>query len=305
MGCNVEGVASFPFSVVSLTMASKLVHANRFRFESTKSQLERLDIDVNVRIDVTLPAGAHTFTSVALEHWQELCCTHTFVQLSARLRDKVHSLPQILLHVDEIVSELLTAIEGMAPFTLPPLLAILGCIAQDVGADFLKFFPRVMKALLGVVDESSQTDPALLGEVFELLAKLMKLFSRYFVADILRTVQHMRALCFHSKLAVRRLTSKLVGFLLRRGDDSTYRAFIYHFVGEVGESSQASNVSGCETMALTIFHSLRGVNKCLHSRARDNIRVVISSLIELGDGKTASAARNMLTSTFRLIFEHV
>lgn len=305
MGCNVEGVASFPFSAVSLTMASKVVQANRFRFESTRSQFERLDIDVNVRIDVTLPAGAHSFTSVALEHWQELCCTHTFVQLSARLRDKVHSLPQILLHVDEIVSELLTAIEDMAPFTLPPLLAILGCMAQDVGADFLKFFPRVMKALVVVVDESSQTDPALLGEVFELLAKLMKLFSRYFVADILRTVQHVRALCFHRKLTVRRLTSKLVGFLLRRGHDSTYRAFVYHFVGEGGDSPQGSNVSGCETMAVTIFHSLRGVNKCLHSRARDNIRVVISSLIELGHGKTAGAARNMLTSTFRLIFQHV
>jgi len=210
-------------------MASKLRHVNRFRFESTRSQFERLDIDVNVCIDDTLPVGAHSFTAVALEQWQELCCTHTFVQLSARLRDKVHSLPQILLHVDEIVTELLTAIEDMPSLTLPPLLAILGCMAQDVGADFLKFFPRVMKALVGAVDESSQTDPALLGEVFELLAKLMKLFSRSFVADILWTVQHMHALCFHSKLTVRRLTSKLLGFLLRRCDDGTYRAFVYHF----------------------------------------------------------------------------
>lgn len=307
MGCNVESVAYFPStcSVGSLTMASKLRHVNRFRFESTRSQFERLDIDVNVCIDDTLPVGAHSFTAVALEQWQELCCTHTFVQLSARLRDKVHSLPQILLHVDEIVTELLTAIEDMPSLTLPPLLAILGCMAQDVGADFLKFFPRVMKALVGAVDESSQTDPALLGEVFELLAKLMKLFSRSFVADILWTVQHMHALCFHSKLTVRRLTSKLLGFLLRRCDDGTYRAFVYHFFGEISNSSQWSNVSGCETIALTIFHSLRGVNKCLHSRGRDNIRVVLSSLIELGDGNAAGAARNVLTSTFRLIFQHV
>ncbi|CAL9158827.1 unnamed protein product [Musa hybrid cultivar] len=199
----------------------------RFVFKSFSQRVEEIDINVYRSLDPVKaqPSAGSSFLRESLVYWRELNTAEDFISFYEKMMPLVQTLPQVILHKEIIMSELLDRLHVKARLSLEPILMYVLCLfdskfCNDISSGFFLFHASYVinfgfhilqcKYYIAGFFYSSHWSPCIISLSIYLLIWTCGCMS---VVDFL--------VCFHEMqigIFLQRLTNALVD-LLRNGGD--------------------------------------------------------------------------------------
>ena len=192
-------------------------------FKTFAERVGEVDVDVHRTTGElrTAPVdGSSNFLHETLLKWQELNCGADFGDFGRETMQLCQSLPQLVLHQNQVLDALLAKLRMDARHSLEALLACLSSLARDLRADFLTRLGDVTHALSRLLMDGAEREPELLEYVFACLARVLKWTQRQLAADLPLALRHTRSLRRHRSKHVRLFAAQAAAFLLRAAPDA-------------------------------------------------------------------------------------
>lgn len=192
-------------------------------FKTFAERVGEVDVDVHRTTGELRTApidGSSNFLHETLLKWQELNCGADFGDFGRETMQLCQSLPQLVLHQNQVLDALLAKLRMDARHSLEALLACLSSLARDLRADFLTRLGDVTHALSRLLMDGAEREPELLEYVFACLARVLKWTQRQLAADLPLALRHTRSLRRHRSKHVRLFAAQAAAFLLRAAPDA-------------------------------------------------------------------------------------
>lgn len=252
----------------------------RYRYSSFKDKIADLRIEplrnLQKRVDDDNVDSSHFLTS--FNQWKERNLSSGFTRFSDEVEDIVQTLPQILYHESKILDSLLLFIGKHEETSLQPLLDLLAQFCHDIGPDFLKFYEKVLIALIELLDAAKKLDSANIFEWgFNCLAYIFKYLSRYLSRDLVPTFSLLFPLLSHSKEYISRFSAEALSFLVRKSSPKSLVSFTSYAFGQLSVGDSTGLYDGL----LTLFtESLTSTEEALHSKSKIIISTLLDAVLE-------------------------
>ena len=218
-------------------------------FKNFAARVSEVDVDVHRTMGElrTAPlAGSSCFYHESLVKWAELNCGADFSALKAETEQLCQSLPQLVLHQNEILDAILRRLTYDAKVSLEAILACLQALARDLRGDFLPHFGKTADALSDLARSEAAREPELLEHVFACLARICKWLQRQLAADLPRALTLTRTLRRHRAAHVRRFAAQATAFLLRAAPDGAVAAGVDALLDEATAATETVRVGADE-----------------------------------------------------------
>ena len=243
-------------------------------FKNFAARVSEVDVDVHRTMGElrTAPlAGSSCFYHESLVKWAELNCGADFSALKAETEQLCQSLPQLVLHQNEILDAILRRLTYDAKVSLEAILACLQALARDLRGDFLPHFGKTADALSDLARSEAAREPELLEHVFACLARICKWLQRQLAADLPRALTLTRTLRRHRAAHVRRFAAQATAFLLRAAPDGAVAAGVDALLDEATAATETVRV-GADEGADEGADGAEGAEVRTETRARESRR---------------------------------
>ncbi|CAI5487875.1 unnamed protein product [Closterium sp. Naga37s-1] len=282
---------------------------------------------------------------------QELSAAVDFNEVHSEVAPLVASLAQLVFHRHRIVHALRARLSMRALLSLPPLLSLLGTLARDLQHDFLpgkcsslmtplsarlaisnpclrlfcfpitpaarspacSFLPLCLDACLRLLQQGADRDAAVLQQVVECVAQMVKHLRHYLTPDIVTLLKMTKALRFYPADYVRELVAHSLAFVLRTAPPKQMARGVRWVLAEARAVACEERESG---VALLLANAAKGPAHSLHSKAAPlllRLLLLPSSLrppaLLLLQGQRAAGAADValtvVTRVIRLLAAHL
>ncbi|KAI8366801.1 armadillo-type protein [Radiomyces spectabilis] len=239
--------------------------ANRFKYQSFNTRVERLKVDIVRRSRLVEDEidEQGSFFHEALLSWKELNLTRHFKNFYHDIFPYAKSLPAIVYHKDKITEILETHLKVRDSMALDALLDLVTKLAKDLEGEFYPYYPRIFSCVLPLV---YHRDVKLLESVFNCIAYLFKFLSRQILPDIRQTFQMLAKLLgedHSTKPYIRHFTAEAFAFLMRKLRGKDLADMVEHILSSLSAEPSREYTEG---LAMLLFECIKQVDHRLHSR---------------------------------------
>lgn len=278
----------------------------RFKYQSFKSRVEHIKIDVVHRVKryEDEPDEFGSYFNEALEEWKEKNLTTHFSLFVRDIQKYVKTLPSILYHKERLIESIEKHLLVQDSLALEPLLDLTTKLAKDLEAEFYPFFGRIFAAIVPLI---KHRDVRLLESVFNCIAYLFKYLSKQLASDLAPTFSMLAPLLGEDnqqKPYIRHFAAESFAFLLRKARGKELTAIMSHILDKVRKEPNEEFVEG---VAMLIFECIKQVEHQLHSRGVAIFKELISQMY-LEDVSSEAIKDNatfrVLSKTTLLIVHH-
>ncbi|KAG2589626.1 small subunit processome component 20 homolog [Panicum virgatum] len=249
----------------------------RFSFKTFSQRVEEIDIDVYRSLHAVKaePSSGSSFFIDALVEWRELNTAEDFISFYEEMIPLVQTLPQIVLHREELFSALLLRVNMSARLSLEPILMLITALSRDILEDFLPFLGRHANAILALLNDGGDRDPEILEQVFTSWSYIMMYLQKYLLKDIVQILRTTSALRYFPKDYVREFMAESVSFLLRNAPNNQLAQGLMKLLLEAAKKSSPVRTDGVISL---LWHVMKGTSTKLHSRAGKVLKFLLSKL---------------------------
>ncbi|KAK4515117.1 proteasome regulatory particle base subunit rpn10 [Mucor velutinosus] len=280
--------------------------ANRFKYQTFKTRVERIKVDVVRRSKVVddEPDEHGSFFYEALMEWKDLNMTRNFKDFAKEMTPLVKSLPSIIYHKDDIVNILEKHLKVKDSLALDGLLDLVTKLAKDLEGEFYPYYPRMLASVLPLVYHQ---DIKLLESVFNCIAYLFKFLSRQILPDLDQTFLLLAKLLGEDNQAkpyVRHFTAEAFAFLLRKARGADLTKIITCILDTLRADPSLEFEEG---LAMLFFESIKQIDHRIHSRGEAIYKeLLIQSYKEdvTANDLSDSPIHSLLTKTTLLVLHH-
>ncbi|CAH2042261.1 unnamed protein product [Thlaspi arvense] len=165
----------------------------RFVFKTFCQRIEEIDIDVFRSLDPlkSEPSEGSSFFRDCLVEWRELNTAEDFITFYEQMMPFVQTLPQIILHKELILSELLSRLQMKGRLSLEPILRLLAALSRDLLEDFLPFLQRVAGSLVSLLKSGADREPEIIEQIFTSWSSIMMYLQKYLVRDVVHILSYL------------------------------------------------------------------------------------------------------------------
>ncbi|XP_031478045.1 uncharacterized protein LOC116249069 [Nymphaea colorata] len=275
----------------------------RFVFKTFSQRLEDVDVNVFRSLEPVKPEPAQgsTFFKDALVYWRELNTAEDFISVYEEVMPLVQTLPQILLHKENLVSKLLEKIHMQAKLSLEPLLRLTAVLSRDLQEEFLPFLRRLCKSIVELLNSGGDRDPDILEQVFTSLSQTFMYLRKFLVKDIVNLLKTTKNLRFYPRDYVQEFAAEALSFLLRSASPEQLIKGVRKLCYEVLKFPTSTIKNGVSTL---LWHSMRGSSSRLHSKAKPMVLLLMDmSIYEYADkvGNGANTFAEVVNGAFQRI----
>ncbi|XP_010938573.1 uncharacterized protein [Elaeis guineensis] len=250
----------------------------RFVFKSFSQRVEEIDIDVFRSLEPikTQPSNGSSFFRESLMQWRELNTAEDFISFYEEMVPLVQTLPQVILHKEKIISELLRRLNMKARLSLEPILMLVAALSRDILEEFLPFLQRFTGSLLDLLKGGADRDPEILEQVFTSWSYILMHLQKYLVKDVVHILKITVRLRFFSRDYIQEFMAESVSFVLRNAPINQLTKGIRKLIFEVAKTSSSVRITG---VAALLWHVMRGSSSRLHSRAEKVLQFLMDKSI--------------------------
>ncbi|KAG0957866.1 hypothetical protein G6F61_002202 [Rhizopus arrhizus] len=259
--------------------------ANRFKYQSFKSRVDRIKVDVvrRSRLVEDEPDEHGSFFYEALESWKDLNMTRHFKNFIREISPLVKSLPSIIHHKDTIVDILEKHLKVKDSMAYDGLLDLVTKLAKDLEGEFYPYYPRLLSCILPLV---YHRDIKLLEVCFSfLLAKLLGEDNQ-------------------GKPYVRKFTAEAFAFLLRKTRGAELTKIVECILNSLKEVPSKEYEEG---LAMLFFEAIKQIDHRIHSRGEAIYKELLIQSYKTDvtvEDLATSPIHNLLTKTTLLTLHH-
>ncbi|CAJ0900983.1 2569_t:CDS:10 [Entrophospora sp. SA101] len=229
---------------------------NRYKYQSFKTRVENLKIDVShsnkKTLEKELPEGIGTYFGESLESWKELNLTLHFKAFTREISNYCQSLPQLLYHKEKIVEILEKHLKVENSLALEPLLDLVTKFARDLELDFYPFFERIITVILPL---TKHRNVETLEWTFNCIAYLFKYLLKQVTDNLCSTFKLMAPLLGkeYQKPYIQHFAAEAFAYLLRKAQDDKLTNIIRFIIDSANASPNDVYYEGlsmlfCETI---------------------------------------------------------
>ncbi|CAL9093376.1 unnamed protein product [Musa textilis] len=254
----------------------------RFVFKSFSQRVEEIDINVYRSLDPVKaqPSAGSSFLRESLVCWRELNTTEDFISFYEKMMPLVQTLPQVILHKEIIMSELLDRLNVKARLSLEPILMLISALSRDLLDEFLPFLQRLINALVDLLRNGGDHDPEILEQVFTSWSCIMMYMQKYLVKDVVYVLKMTIHLRYFPKDYIQEFMAEAVSFLLRNACKVQLWKGVSKVIMEVAKSSSMRRTG----VTALLWHVMRGAPSKLHSKAETVWHLLMDkSIFSLGE----------------------
>nr|CAG8462811.1 15738_t:CDS:10 [Entrophospora candida] len=226
---------------------------NRYKYQSFKTRVENLKIDVShsnkKTLEKELPEGIGTYFGESLESWKELNLTLHFKAFTREISNYCQSLPQLLYHKEKIVEILEKHLK--ANF-FKRILSLVTKFARDLELDFYPFFERIITVILPL---TKHRNVETLEWTFNCIAYLFKYLLKQVTDNLCSTFKLMAPLLGkeYQKPYIQHFAAEAFAYLLRKAQDDKLTNIIRFIIDSANASPNDVYYEGlsmlfCETI---------------------------------------------------------
>lgn len=115
-----------------------------------------------------------------------LCSRHGTADFEYEARQLAPNLNLLVLHQEQVVTLLLTALDEPHSLAVEPLLDLLVQLAKDLREDFYRHFSRVCRSLIALLQPADRhpVASATIGQAFNAFVYCFKYLRQYLVTEI-------------------------------------------------------------------------------------------------------------------------
>ncbi|TVU34273.1 hypothetical protein EJB05_16104 [Eragrostis curvula] len=250
----------------------------RFSFKTFSQRVEEIDIDVYRSLHAVKaePSSGSSFFLDALVEWRELNTAEDFISFYNEMIPLVQTLPQIVLHREELFSALLQRVNMSARLSLEPILMLIAALSRDILEEFLPFLGRHANAILVLLNEGGDRDPDILEQVFTSWSYIMMYLQKYLVKDVVQILRITAPLRYFPKDYIREFMAESVSFLLRNTPNKQLTHGLMKVLLEAAKKSSPIRIDGATAL---LWHVMKGTSIKLHSRAGKVFKFLLSKSI--------------------------
>ena len=201
-----------------------------------------------------------------LVQWHELCCSGHFIATSTRLLPMCQTLPQVLLHSDEIISSLHDAILKSTEHSIEAVLHALVALSKDLSADFAMYFPSSVDVICHYID-TAHLEVQHIETIFRALCTICKVLHRTGKVGVVHILHAMRVLRIHNKSYVRKLAAQATAHVLRSSNEDDISTAIQVSLQDCGVEGEHVSAQCVDAAALLACFVVIGHKHGLHSKA--------------------------------------
>ncbi|KAL1915418.1 uncharacterized protein VTP21DRAFT_6876 [Calcarisporiella thermophila] len=268
---------------------------NRFKYQSFKTRVESLKIDVvhRVRRKDDDPEEFGSYFNEALQEWKELNLTQHFVRFVREIEKYSQSLAMILYHKEKIVDVLERHIQVPDSLAIEPLLDLVTKLAKDLGEEFFPYYERIFSVIIPLV---KHRDVKILEWTFNCFAYLFKYLAKQLSADLRPTYRLIAPLLgeHQHKPYIRHFAAESFGYLLRKPRAKELKVIIAYILESLRTTPTEDYVEG---LSMLFFESIKQVDGRLHSRGL----ALLSELMEQLHLEQATSEAIENNSTYRVV----
>ncbi|KAJ8506605.1 hypothetical protein OPV22_007491 [Ensete ventricosum] len=253
----------------------------RFVFKSFSQRVEEIDINVYRSLDPVKaqPSAGSSFLLESLVYWRELNTAEDFISFYEKMMPLVQTLPQVILHKEIIISELLDRLNVKARLSLEPILMLISALSRDLLDEFLPFLQRLTNALVDLLRNGGDHDPEILEQVFTSWSYIMMYMQKYLVRDVVYVLKMTIHLRYFPKDYIQEFMAEAVSFLLRNACKVQLWKGVSKVIMEVAKSSSMRRTG----VTALLWYVMRGAPLRLHSKAETVWHLLIDkSIFSLG-----------------------
>ncbi|KAF8392350.1 hypothetical protein HHK36_022692 [Tetracentron sinense] len=279
----------------------------RFVFKNFSQRVEEIEVDVFRSLDPlkSEPSEGSSFFRDCLVQWRELNTAEDFISFYEELMPWVQTLPQILLHKDIIVSNLISRLKMKARLSLEPILRLIAALSRDLLEDFFPFLQRITDSLVSLLESGAEREPEILEQIFTSWSYIMMYLQKYFTRDIVNILKVTVHLRYYPKDYVREFMAEAISFLLRNAPVDQLIRGIRKITFEVVKKPSDVRKSGASAL---LWYVMRGTPSRFHSRAEQVLRLLMdNSLYAIGDKITPGSDTiiEVVTAAFQRLCEEL
>ncbi|KAI9249280.1 armadillo-type protein [Sporodiniella umbellata] len=279
---------------------------NRFKYQSFKSRVDRIKVDVVRRSKLVDDEPDHhgSFFYEALQSWKDLNMTKHFKSFYKEMSPLVKSLPSIIYHKEKIVEILERHLQVKESMAYDGLLDLVTKLAKDLESDFYPYYPRLLSSVLPLV---YHRDIKLLESVFNCIAYLFKFLSRQILPELDKTFSLLSKLLgedTQGKPYVRKFTAEAFAFLLRKMRGAELTKITEYMLGSL---AQAPSNEYEEGLAMLFFEAIKQIDHRIHSRGEAIYKELLAQTYRINvnpDELSTNPIHKLLTKTTLLIQHH-
>ena len=201
-----------------------------------------------------------------LVHWHELCCSGHFIATSTRLLPLCQTLPQVLLHSDELISSLHDAILKSSENSIEAVLHALVALSNDLSADFAEYFPSSVAVICHYLD-TAHLEVQHIETIFRALCTICKVLHRTGKVGVVHILHAMRVLHIHNKSYVRKLAAQATAHVLRSSNEDDISTAIQVSLQDCSVDGEYISAQCVDAAALLACFVAIGHKHGLHSKA--------------------------------------
>nr|XP_018626916.1 small subunit processome component 20 homolog isoform X2 [Nicotiana tomentosiformis] len=272
--------ASDAYAVKSL---NKSPGRRRFTFKTFSERIEDVDIDVYRSLDPLKaePSEGSSFFRDCLVEWRELNTAEDFISFYEEIFPLVQTLPQIILHKEQIVAKLLSRLDMKGRLSLEPILRLIAALSRDLLEDFLPFLQRIADSLACLLKSGADREPDVIEQIFKSWSFIMMYLQKYLVKDVVDVLKVTVKLRYYSKEYVHEFMADSISFILRNAPVKQLIKGVRKLMFEVAKKPLEIRKSAVSSL---LWYVVRGSSSRLHSRAEQVLCLLIDkSLFVIGD----------------------
>ncbi|KAE9453174.1 hypothetical protein C3L33_14914, partial [Rhododendron williamsianum] len=241
-------------------------------FKTLSQRLEKIDVDVFRSLDPlkSLHSEGLHFSGTVLWNggYIELNTAVDFISFYEEMTPLVQTLPQIILHKELILSNLLSRLHMEGRLSLEPILRymLIAALSRDLLKEFTPFLQKVADSLVSLLKSGADREPEIIEQIFTTWSYIMMYLKKYLVQDVVHVLRVTTKLRYYPKDYVQELMAEAVSFLLRNAKTSSeqLKKGTRKVMFEVAKKPQESRKSGVSAL---LWYVMRGASSKLHSRA--------------------------------------
>jgi U3 small nucleolar RNA-associated protein 20 len=295
------------FEAQAVKSLNKSPGRRRFVFKKFSERVDDIDIGVFRSLDPLKvePSEGSSFFRDCLLEWRELNTAEDFITFYEEMTPLVQSLPQIILHKDFILTQLLSRLKMKARLSLEPILRLIAELSRDILGDFLPFLQRIADTFVLLLQSGAEKEPEIIEQIFTSWSSIMMYLQKYLVKDVVHVLRVTLKLRYYPKVYIQEFMAESVSFLLRNAPPEHLIKGARKVMLEYVKKPVEIRKSGASAL---LCYTMRGTSSRLHSKAAQLLRLLLdNSIFNIGSKLTEGSdiIVEVVIETIRRICEEI
>nr|VZI46652.1 unnamed protein product [Spirometra erinaceieuropaei] len=250
---------------------------NTFHFLTYKEQIKQ-KVRLSCRRSlVDADDDLDSFFASTLDNWTYINKSDTFSEFRRSVAPFVLNLKLILLHKDEVISNLRHFMQECDENSCGPILDLISALSCDLREDFFPYFPLFFLEIQKLIVKDQQ-DAEILNHCFNCLSHMVYFLHRCMLKDLKGTIDLFVPLLTNKRQYIRTFSAGCIAFFLHKIPTAKLLRLLWDL-----HRSNSSLTSDCGGDILA--ETLRSVDGQFHSCCRE----VIPGIMDLAAGNLKDA----------------